>query len=405
MICLSEVYKIERLDHFGRGILNIDGKTVFVNNAFIGDEVEIRIIKSKKNYSEADVINYKKTSNLRKDNYCKYSNICGGCDIGGLLYKEQLKFKEDKIKNIIDKYLKKDIKINSIIYDKDINYRNKITLHVKNNESGLYKKQSNEIINIDECYLVSDKINDLIKRLNKFIKSNKHHLNQVVIKNTSYDEVMLVFNGKIKKELILNEFSDINSIYINNECIKNKFIKDKIGGYDFYLSKDSFFQVNRFNTVNLYNEIVRLIKDKKIKSVLDLYCGVGTIGIYISKYVDSVVGVEVVEDAILSANKNKVINNISNIEFICSDVEKIIGEFNNIDLVIVDPPRSGLSSKIIKGLNLINSKYIIYVSCDIMTMTRDLKMLDENYCIKELTPVDMFPNTYHCESVCILERK
>ncbi len=399
---MNKSYKIEKLDHFGRGIINIDGKTIFVENAYIGDEVCVEIIKQKKNFSIARVKEYVKYSDLRKKDYCKYS--CGGCDILELLYKEQLKFKEDKVQDILKRYLKEDIKVNKIIYDKDLNYRNKITLHVKNNKIGLYKKESNEIVEISNCSLVDDKINKLIDRLRLFISKNPNNISEIIIKTTYYNEAMIIFNGEIANKLVLKEFNDIESIFINDLCLKNRFIKDRIGEYDFYLSKDSFFQVNKFNTVNLYNEVKRLIKERHINDVLDLYCGVGTIGIYISKYVKNVIGVEVVEDAICSAYENKKLNNINNIEFRCCKVEDCINEFKDIDLIIIDPPRSGLSKSVINSIVTINPRYIIYVSCDIMTMVRDLNLLNDNYQINEFTPVDMFPNTSHCESVCILER-
>lgn len=400
---MNKSYKIEKLDHFGRGIINIDGKTIFVENAYIGDEVCVEIIKQKKNFSIARVKEYVKYSDLRKKDYCKYS--CGGCDILELLYKEQLKFKEDKVQDILKRYLKEDIKVNKIIYDKDLNYRNKITLHVKNNKIGLYRKESNEIVEISNCSLVSDKINKLIDRLRVFISKNPNNISEIIIKTTYYNEVMLIFNGEVSSDLALKEFNDIESIFINDLCLKSKFIKDKIGEYDFYLSRDSFFQVNRFNTINLYNEVKRLIKERNINNVLDLYCGVGTIGIYISKYVKHVIGVEVVEDAVESAFENKKLNNISNIDFKCCKVEDCINEFKDIDLIIIDPPRSGLSKSVINSIVTINPKYIIYVSCDIMTMVRDLNILNDNYKINEFTPVDMFPNTSHCESITLLERR
>lgn len=402
---MDKVYRITKLDHFGRGIINVEDKTTFVENAYVGDEVTIEIIKSKKNFSNAKVKKYIKYSKLRKDEYCKYCNCCGGCNILELLYEEQLRFKEEKVKNIISKYLKEDIKINRIIYDKDLNYRNKITLHVSNKRVGMYKKGSNDIVEISNCSLVSNKINELIERLRIFISKNPNNLKEIIIKDTYYSESMLVFKGDISSEIVLNEFNDIESIFINDLCLKSKFIKNKIGEYDFYLSKDSFFQVNRFNTVNLYNEVLRLIKGKNINNVLDLYCGVGSIGIYVSKHVKTVVGVEVVEDAIEAALENKKLNNITNISFKCCKVEECVNEFGDIDLIIVDPPRSGLSKLVIDSILKINPKYVIYVSCDIMTMMRDLNELASIYRVDEFTPVDMFPNTFHVECVSLLCRK
>ena len=145
--------------------------------------------------------------------------------------------------------------------------------------------------------------------------------------------------------------------------------------------------------------------NKKYGNILDLYCGTGTIGIFLSQIATSVVGIEVVEDAVIAAKSNADINNVENIKFICGRVEDYIDGFNNIDLIIVDPPRSGLDKKTIDNVKRINPKEIIYVSCDPMTLVRDLKELEEDYLIKEITPVDMFPNTHHVECVSILHRK
>lgn len=398
---MNNIYKIEKLDHFGRGIVRINDKVGFVNNALVGDEIEISVIDEKKNYYICDVKDYIKKSDNRRV-FCKYSSICGGCDICDLNYKEQLKYKEERLSNIFERYFKDKVKINDIVYSTDSNYRNKITLHVKDNELGLYKKDSNELVSIDKCILVNPLINDVINRLKEFIKGKD--IDSIVIKCTNLNEIMIVFNGNILKK-DLDIFSDIKSIYINDCCIKEKFINEKIGDYTFSLSKDSFFQVNKFNTEKLYNEVLNYVRKAKFNNVLDLYCGTGTIGIFISKYVGSVVGIEKVKDAILSANINKEKNDIKNINFICGKVEENIDKFNNIDLIVTDPPRSGMDNKTIESILKINPKSIVYVSCDVMTLVRDLNKLKEMYNTVEITPVDMFPNTFHCESVCILERR
>ena len=269
----------------------------------------------------------------------------------------------------------------------------------------MYKKGSNDIVEISNCSLVNVKINELIERLRRFINNNPNNLKEIVIKTSYYNETMIVFIGEVSNEIVLNEFTDVESLFINSICLKNKFIKDRIGENDYFISKDSFFQVNSFNTINLYNEILRLVKGKNINNVLDLYCGVGSIGIYVSKYVKNVVGVEVVDDAIEAAVENKKLNNITNISLKCCKVEECVNEFSDIDLIIVDPPRSGLSKLVIDSILKINPKYIIYVSCDIMTMMRDLNALTSIYTVGEFTPVDMFPNTFHVETVCLLCRK
>jgi len=400
----NKVFKIEKLDHFGRGIVKTDNKIVFVEDTIIGDEVFIKIIKDKKKYSEGKVISFNKKSPYRRE-FCKYSSICGGCNISDMEYKYQLGYKEQKIKEIVSKYIKENININPIIFNNEKNYRNKIRLHVKGNKLGLYEKNTNKLIEIDTCKLVDEKINSFIKRLKSFIRENTHSLKEIIIKNTSLDEVMLVFVGDVLEELVLKTFSDVDSIFINDKCLNKKYITEKLEDYKFLISKDSFFQVNSYNTINLYNEVIKMIGNNRYNKALDLYCGTGTIGIFVSEYAKKVVGIEVVKDAVDSANVNKKINNIKNITFINGKVEDNINNFLDVDLVIVDPPRSGLDKKTINSLLKIKANKIIYVSCDPMTLARDLNVLKQLYNIDEITPVDMFPNTYHVECVCSLSLK
>lgn len=400
----DEIFIIEKLDHFGRGMVKYNDKIIFINNAMIGDTVKIKVISEKKNYVEAEVSSFINKSSNRINDFCEYLD-CGGCNINFFNYNDQLKFKENKIKDLVRKYLKEDIKINNIIYSENSNYRNKITLHVSNKKVGLYKNKSNELIEIKECKLVNNEINKIIIRLKEFINKVDCELNEIVIKITNLNEKMIVFKGKVNKEDVLKEFNDIDSIFINELCLKNEYIKEKLGDYEFIQSKDSFFQVNGFNTENLYDEVKRLIGSKKYNKALDLYCGTGTIGIYVSKLINEIIGIEVVSDAIKSANINKKINNVNNISFINGKVEDHIDKFNDIDLIIMDPPRSGLDKKTKNVVLDINPEKIIYVSCDPMTLMRDLNELKEKYLIKEITPVDMFPNTYHVESVVLLERR
>lgn len=402
---MDNIYEILKLDHLGRGIVKVNGKTVFILHSTIGDIVKIKIIKENKKYSIGVVKEFVKKSELRKNNYCPYSDICGGCSIGNLIYEEQLKYKEEKIKNIFDKYLKQELKINPIIYANDLGYRNKITLHVRNKKVGLYKEESNEIIEIEKCILVSENINKLIERVRLFIKNTQNDIEKVTIRYTNKNESMINFIGSVDLEEVKKYFSDITSIVVNNKIIGEKYITEELGKYNFKMSYESFFQVNRFNTINLYNEVYRILKEKKYKKLLDLYCGTGTITIFNHEIASEVVGIEQVKTAIDAANINKNTNNITNIKFIDSKVDEVIDQFNDIDCIITDPPRSGMDNKTIDNIIRINPKDIIYVSCDPMTLVRDLNRLSKYYLVKEITPVDMFPNTYHVETVCVLERR
>ena len=398
-----ENVKVEKLDNLGRGIARIDNKIVFIENALPEEVVDIEIIKDKKNYSLARRIRLDKKSKYRRE-VCPYSDFCGGCDLISLESDKQLEYKQNKIEKLVRRNLGEDIKINNIIYDKDFAYRNKILLHIMQEKLGFFEQMTNNIVDIDKCLLVNDKINSLISLIREFIKNNRE-LKSVVIRSSSNGDTMLIFSGNVSKELLLESFSMVDVIVLNNKLVKGQFIKERLGDKEFLIYPNSFFQVNMFNTLNLYNEVKRMTYNKKYGNILDLYCGTGTIGIFLSQIATSVVGIEVVEDAVVAAKSNANINNVENIKFICGRVEDYIDGFNNIDLIIVDPPRSGLDKKTIDNVKRINPKEIIYVSCDPMTLVRDLKELKEDYLIKEITPVDMFPNTHHVECVSVLHRK
>ena len=194
-------------------------------------------------------------------------------------------------------------------------------------------------------------------------------------------------------------------VIIDNIANKES-IKEKLGEYSFLISKDAFFQTNTLVAEKLYDEVIRLANFNKNDQVLDLYCGTGTISIYISKFVKKVIGVEIVKSAIEAANKNKELNNIKNVSFICGDVKDVLAkEKFDPNIIIVDPPRKGLDKNVISELLEINPTKIVYVSCNLLTLVRDLNLLMDNYNILEVSPFDMFPNTYHCESICVLERR
>lgn len=398
-----ENVKVEKLDNLGRGIARIDNKIVFIENALPEEVVDIEIIKDKKNYSLARRIRLDKKSKYRRV-ICPYSDFCGGCDLISLEYDKQLEYKQNKIEELVRRNLGCSIKINNIIYNNEEAYRNKILLHIMQEKLGFFEQMTNNIVDIDKCLLVNDRINSLISLIRKFIKSNRE-LKSVVIRSSSNGDTMLIFSGNVSKELLLESFSMVDVIVLNNKLVKGQFIKEMLGDKEFLIYPNSFFQVNMFNTLNLYNEVKRMTYNKKYGNILDLYCGTGTIGIFLSQIATSVVGIEVVEDAVIAAKSNADINNVENIKFICGRVEDYIDGFNNIDLIILDPPRSGLDKKTIDNVKRINPKEIIYVSCDPMTLVRDLKELEEDYLIKEITPVDMFPNTHHVECVSVLHRK
>ena len=390
-----------KLDNFGRGIAYINDKICFIENALPNEVVEISIIEETSKYIGAKVKKYIKTSPLRIEEECPYSNICGGCNLNHICFNDENRFKLNKVKDIIRKYADIDPNlVKGIVYHDRNNYRNKITLHGKDNDLGLYKEYTNEVIPINNCLLANPKINEIIKVLNSIEKE----ISEAIIKTSNDNsKVMVKITGSIDNIDILKELCDV--LIINNEYISNnKVIETNIGNKKYIEGIDSFFQINNTLTKELYDEVLLNVKDKNYNKCLDLYCGTGTIGIYISDQVKKVIGVDYNQSNINDAEENKKLNNISNISFICDKVENKIDTFKDIDLVIVDPPRAGLDNKTKDYLKQINSKEIIYVSCDPVTLARDIEALD-TYKINYIKVFNMFPRTYHCESVCVLERK
>lgn len=396
--------KIDSLDHYGRGITKIDGKIAFIENALPNEIVEIKIYKDKKKYIEGSVLKYIKESKERVNVDCPYYNSCGGCNIMHLSYNDQLKFKQNKIENIIKKYLNEDIKINNIVgSDKCVNYRNKVTFQVKKN-IGFYNNYTYDIISIDDCLISNELINNSIKYLKMLDLKN---INKITCR-TGLNELMIIIETN-KENLDITPLKKIsNSIYlkINNQykhIFGNKNIYEKLDKYKYIISPDSFFQINIDTCLKLYNKIKEYVGYNK--NVIDLYCGTGSIGIFVNDD-NNVIGIEINESATKDAIENKKINNLNNINFICGDSGKKIKQLDfKPDTIIVDPPRSGLNKETINNILSFNAKDIIYVSCDPMTLIRDLKILNKYYNIKELTPFDMFPNTYHLESLTYLVKK
>ena len=373
---------IKKLDHFGRGITYINDKICFVDFALPDEIVDIEITKEKKKYLEGKIIKFIKTSDKRVESKCPYFKECGGCDLRHLIKEEQDIFKTEKVKEILFKFANiPNDKVKNIVSINKDNYRNKVVFHVKNKKLGFYKRKSHDLIEIDYCLNLDDRINKLIPDLKKKVKKENPKSIMVRVSNNNDDDEVIIESDD--KEIISN-------------------IKDK----KYLITKDDFFQINKFLTEYLYDEVVKNIKKLNSKKVLDLYCGTGTIGIYVSDYVESVVGVEKVSSSIKSANKNKKLNKIDNIKFIEGTSEEVYPKLKEkFDTVICDPPRSGLEKRVIDTLKEMKPKNIIYISCDPVTLARDLKVLKEIYNIEEITPFDMFENTYHVECVCILKIK
>lgn len=395
---------IEKMNHQAMGIAKINGKVVFIPKVIVGDIVDIDIIKEYKNYSIGRVNKIIKNGSKRVDVLCPYYDICGGCSISAYTYQDELEY---KVNNVIDIFKRNeiDIKPNIIKSDNRYGYRNKITLQVSNGIIGLYEEDSNKIVDVDKCLLVSDKLNEIIDIINKNINVNK--CNKIVIRDTYYG-IMIIFYGSVNNDEVIKYLGKkVVSIYTYDnkyKCIYGeKYLYEMIGEYKYRISPDSFFQVNSRTVNKLYNKVVEYaIKNEKKDNLVDLYCGTGTIGIYLSKYFNNIIGIELNKQAVEDAKENAKINSVNNIKFYAGDVGKIINDQIKADVIVVDPPRSGLDKRTKDILLKIKANKIVYVSCNPLTLARDIKELDSGYKLGDITLVDMFPNTHHVESVCVL---
>lgn len=388
---------IDRMDHFGNGIGNINGKIIFVKGALPGETVDVTITKDKKSFMEGTINTIIYKSSKRVEPFCKYFGVCGGCSLCHLNYENTLEYKKERVKNILYKF---DIpKINVIKNENDLYYRNKIELKIVDGKLGFYEKSTHNLIEIKECKVTKKSINKSFE----FVKNMKLEYANVTIRANYNDEVLIIIDSKEKPVILNPEDYKIVGIVLNDKCIygQDNFM-EKINNLFFTVSYNSFFQVNNYINLELFN----LIKENIVgKTVLDLYSGVGTLSIVASKVVDKVYSIEVTQNAVKNALINAKINKCDNINFILGKVEDKIGFINDkIDTIIVDPARAGLDKKTIEVINNICPQRIIYVSCDTQSLANNLVDLT-NYEIKKFYILDMFSYTYHIECFCILDRK
>ena len=396
--------KIYSENNEGCGICKVNNIVTFVPFSLKGELVDINITKENKKFNIGEIIKINKVSENRLVPSCKYYYKCGGCNLMHQKYSSELEFKRNKVINNLKHIGNIEINNLEIVNNKRYEYRNHVVLNVKGDKIGFYKNNTNEIVDINLCLISNKKINDVINNIRKFIgKYKNNNIDKISIK--AYDNVLI--NITSNNFNLLNEFKNIvkyDSLYINDlykDGIKK--VSVTLDKYKYLISSKSFFKKNTY----IANEMFKYIKSlvDKNEKILDLYCGTGSIGIYLSDKVSSVIGIEEVNEAIIDAKENAKINNITNIEFISGKVEENIEKFKKIDTIIVDPPRVGVSKKVINNILNINPKKLIYVSCNSSTLARDLKLLENNYEIKSIKLFDMFPNTYHVECVCILKLK
>lgn len=450
-ISKNEEYEVEIIDngYNGEGIAKIDGFTVFVPNAIKGEVVRILIVKVLSSHAFGKILEIEKKSEFRQGIDCATYKRCGGCDLRHIKYEQTLKMKQNAVQALVNKTLKNKIEVKETLgMENPFFYRNKAQYPVGVNKEGepiigVFANRTHEVIPIKNCLIQNPKSEAIAKFILEFIKeknisiynekTGKGFFRHIVIKvGIKTNEIMCIFviNGKkfpYEEELVeklKQNYPEIKTI-VKNINMKNTnvilgqeninlygngYIEDVLGEYKFKISPLSFYQVNPKQAEKLYNLGIEMAEVSKEDTVFDLYCGIGTISLFVAKYAKKVYGVEIVEQAIKDAKQNAKINNIENVQFIAGDTKIVLEDliYNKgiiADIVIFDPPRKGLDNNSINNILKIKPKKIVYISCNPATLVRDLALFEELYEVKTIIPVDMFPFTKHVECICVLELK
>ncbi len=454
--------QITDISNEGNGIGKNDGMAFFIPHTLPGDYVRAEVLQQKKSYGIGRLVEILEPSKDRIESACPLSEDCGGCQLQGFQYESQLKWKENLVRDKFIRLAKIDVPPLSPILgmDKPMYYRNKSQMPVEYQGSlvkvGFYREKSRDIVNCPSCLLQSEPTEVLAQVLREFIhqemgdayKTSKKSASMTFIRQlvvrTAYHTgevmVILVTDGKQlpQAEKLINMMDDcinelptrfdgvtysLESIIINEMDPKKRLrgtgkcytlagepvITDTLGNLKFEISPFSFYQVNPLQTERLYDKVKEYAQLTGRETVLDLYCGVGTIGLYLASQAKEVIGIESVKSATLDANRNAVINGIVNARFVCGKVEEELSllseKVSEPCVIVLDPPRSGCHPAVLSAIAEFQPEKIIYVSCDPATLARDVKILSESgYKLTAATPVDMFPHTVHVEAVTLLTK-
>lgn len=438
----------EDLTHEGDGVGKINGYPLFVPNALPGEEATVKVVKANKNFGFGKLIELMKTSPERVEPVCHVN--CNGCGLQHMSYRLQLEMKMNQVKNAMKKVAHLEhVPVHPIIgMDDPLHYRNKVQIPVgeKNGEliTGFYQKRSHHIIeNTETCVTHNEVINEIVKSVRSIanrlgIKAYNEQAHSGVLRHIMVrtgeetKDIMVVIvtrtdklpqKGELVKELT-EAYPHIKSIMHNvnskrtNVILGEKtkllfgeaYIQDKIGDITFAISAKSFYQVNPTQTKVLYEKALEYAEIGSDDVVIDAYCGIGTISLFLAQKAKKVYGVEIVPEAISDAKKNAELNAITNAEFVVGEAEKVMPWWTaqglKPDVIVVDPPRKGCDEELLKAMIEMKPKRIVYVSCNPSTLARDLRILEDGgYATREVQPVDMFPGTGHVECVGWLERR
>lgn len=449
MLSKDKMYVVDIVDigQGGVGIGKFEGFTVFVDGGLVKDKIKVKITKSKKNYAVGDIVEIIEPSPYRVERKCsKELKDCGGCQIQELDYQEQLNIKTNEVKQVISRIGKlEDVVVHPALgMEEPFRYRNKAQFPIQKVDGspviGFYKKKSHDIIPTDQCIIQHDVNDKIIKIIKTYIRAYKvsvydekthtgvlRHLVTKVGFTSKEVMVVLVANGRklpylnelasVLKEnipgfktLVVNVNREKTNVILGNEnrvIYGDGKINDNIGDLVFEISPLSFFQVNPVQTEVLYNKALEYANLGENDTVFDIYCGIGTISLFLAQRAKKVYGIEIVEEAIKDAKRNAEINNLDNVEFYVGKAEDVVPKMykqgKRANVVVVDPPRKGCDEKVLDTIVSMQPDRVVYVSCNPSTLARDLAYLNEKgYKSLEVQPVDMFPHSVHIENVALI---
>lgn len=456
-----KTYELEITDiaFGGKGLAKPDGFPVFVDRCIPGDRVFVKITKKKKSWAEGRLIKILKESDIRNKARCCYCRYCGGCKWQQISYDRQLEYKHRHVVESLEHIGRlKDVKVNDIIpSDKIFEYRNKMEFSCTSQrwllpselEDDAVKKDFgiglhvpgtfDQVIDIKECHIMPALGNPILEDVRQYIKESglpAYHLRThqgfwrflMLRHSVAHDKWMVNIVTKEKNvevvsklagilssnypeiDSILNNITDAKSGVSTGQeeiCLYGKdHITEKLGRFEFKISANSFFQTNTRACEKLYQKVSDYAALTGRENVLDLYSGTGTIPIWLSDRVQSVCGIEIVKSAVIDARMNAELNHADNCMFLEGDIKAVLPTLEFVpDVMIIDPPRVGMHKDVVAQVLSLAPGRIVYVSCNPATLARDLEMLVPSYRVLEVTPVDMFPHTYHIESVALLEKK
>lgn len=445
----NEYYDVifEDLTHDGAGVAKIDGFPIFVPNGLPGEKAKVKVVKVKKGYGFGRLIELYEQSEERIDAPCSIYKQCGGCQLQHIRYEGQLKAKHKHVKEVLARLGKiEHATVHPVLGMKDPwRYRNKAQVPVGEREGGLvagfYKERSHDIIDMDTC-LIQQEMNDIVVQTVKEIceqynipayneQTHKGVLRHIMARyGATTKEVMVVLITRTEElphkkkmiEAIIDRVPNVKSIVQNINPKRtnvimgeetrvlwgSEYIYDYIGDVRFAISARSFYQVNPKQTKVLYDQAIAYANLTGEETVIDAYCGIGTISLFLAKKAKKVYGVEVVPEAIADAKRNAQLNGITNVEFAVGEAEVVIPTWYEqgvkADCIVVDPPRKGCDESLLQTIIAMKPNRVVYVSCNPATLARDLRMLEDGgYKTMEVQPVDMFPHTMHVECVAKLE--